>query len=81
MARLARVVVPGLPHRVARRGSRRLRTFFGAADDRAYRALLAAALGKAGVACWAYCLMPGRIHLILPPVNAAAPVCASGRRC
>jgi len=29
MARLARVVVPGLPHHVTQRGNRRLPTFFG----------------------------------------------------
>ena len=31
MARLARVVIPGLPHHVTQRGNGRTRTFFG--DD------------------------------------------------
>ncbi len=39
MARLARVVVPGVPHHVTQRGNRRLDTFFGDADYRAYQAL------------------------------------------
>jgi putative transposase len=32
MARLARVVVPGYPHHVTRRGNRRQQTFFNADD-------------------------------------------------
>ncbi len=67
MARFARVVVPGLPHHVTQRGNRRLETFFGEADYRAYMALLAEYCGKAGVAVWAYCLMPNHVHLILVP--------------
>ena len=41
MARLARVVVPGLPHHVTQRGNGRARTFFGDADYALYRDLLA----------------------------------------
>jgi putative transposase len=67
MARLARVVVPGVPHHVTQRGNRRLQTFFSAADYRAYRALLAEHCADAGVAVWAYCLMPNHVHLILVP--------------
>jgi putative transposase len=54
MARFARVVVPGIPHHVTQRGNRRLETFFGEADYRAYIALLAEYCAKAGVAVWAY---------------------------
>ncbi len=70
MARLARVVVPGLPHHVTQRGNRRQRTFFGEDDYRAYKALLAAHCAKAGVALWAYCLMPNHVHLIAVPEAA-----------
>jgi hypothetical protein len=41
MARLARLVVAGLPHDVTQRGNGRARTFFGEADDALYRDLLA----------------------------------------
>ena len=34
MARIARVVVPGLPHHVTQRGNRREPVFFGADDYR-----------------------------------------------
>ncbi len=70
MARLGRVVVPGLPHHVTQRGNRRLETFFSAADYRAYLELLAAQCARAGTQVWAYCLMPNHVHLILVPEHA-----------
>ncbi|MHB9023262.1 MAG: transposase, partial [Armatimonadota bacterium] len=41
MARLARVVVPDIPHHVTQRGNRRLPTFFADTDYRLYLSLLA----------------------------------------
>ena len=41
MARLARVVVPGLPHHVTQRGNGGARTFYCAGDYALYRDLLA----------------------------------------
>jgi putative transposase len=67
MARLARLVVPGLPHHVTQRGNGRQKVFFGEDDYRLYRDLLAAHCREAGVACWAYVLMPNHIHAILVP--------------
>ena len=70
MALSARIVIPGLPHHVTQRGTRRLDTFFSDADYRVYLALLAEACETTGVVCWAYCLMPNHVHLILvPPVE------------
>ena len=40
MARLARVVIPGVAHHVTQRGNRRLPVFFGDADRRLYLELL-----------------------------------------
>jgi len=71
MARLARVVVAGLPHHVTQRGNRRLETFFGDADYAAYRGLVARFCRQAAVAVWAYCLMPNHVHLILVPADEA----------
>ena len=70
MARLARVVAPGVPHHVTQRGNRRQQVFFGTDDYAAYRALLAEGCRAAGVAVWAYCLMPNHVHLILVPSEA-----------
>jgi putative transposase len=43
MARLARLVVPGIPHHVTQRGNRRERTFFEDGDYQFYLDLLAEA--------------------------------------
>jgi putative transposase len=70
MARLARVVVPGLPHHVTQRGNGRGRTFFSDDDYRLYRDLLAGACRDAGVEVWGWVLMPNHAHLILVPSDA-----------
>jgi len=67
MARLARVVAPGLPHHVTQRGNRRQQTFFMDADYSAYKGLMAEWCGRYGVKVWAYCLMPNHVHLIVVP--------------
>jgi putative transposase len=70
MARLARLVVPGLPHHVTQRGNGRARTFFSDGDYALYRDLLAEHCAAARVAVWAWCLMPNHVHLILVPSDA-----------
>jgi putative transposase len=69
VARIARVVVPGLPHHVTQRGNRREPVFFGAGDYQLYRQLIAAAARRAGAEIWAYCLMPNHVHLIVTPTD------------
>jgi putative transposase len=69
MARIARVVVPGLPHPVTQRGNRREPVVFEADDYRLYRRLGATAARRAGTAVWAYCLMPNHVHLIVTPAD------------
>ncbi len=70
MTRLARVVVPGLPHHVTQRGNRGLETFLREEDYATYRGLLAERAAEAGVEIWAYCLMPNHVHLIMAPPDA-----------
>jgi putative transposase len=67
MARLPRVVIPGVAHHVTQRGNRRLPVFFSDADRREYLRLLAAAAARTGTRCLAWCLMDNHIHLILVP--------------
>jgi putative transposase len=67
MARLARVVVPGMPHHVTQRGNRRQQTFFCEEDYAAYVELMAQWSAEHGVEVWAYCLMPNHVHLIMVP--------------
>jgi len=69
MARLARIVVPDVPHHVTQRGNRRQPVFFGEEDYLAYKALVAEALASRGVRCTAWCLMPNHVHLILTPAD------------
>lgn len=69
MARLARIIVPGIPHHVTQRGNRREPIFFEPGDQEVYRDLLAEQTQKARVAIWAYCLMPNHVHLIAVPAD------------
>jgi putative transposase len=67
MARLARMIIPGVPHHVTQRGNRREPIFFEPGDERVYLDLMAAQLRRHRVECWAYCLMPNHVHFILTP--------------
>ncbi|RUU59786.1 transposase [Mesorhizobium sp. M2C.T.Ca.TU.002.02.1.1] len=69
MARLARIVVPGLPHHVTQRGNGRAKVFFGPRDYELYRDLLVEHCRAADVGIWAWCLMPNHVHLILTPTD------------
>ena len=69
MARLPRIVVPGLPHHVAQRGNRRQKTFFGDEDYAEYRRLLSRSCRACATQVLAYCLMPNHVHLILVPAT------------
>jgi putative transposase len=70
MARLARIVIPGVPHHVTQRGNRRQEVFFGEEDYAAYKALVEEACAENDVRCLAWCLMPNHVHLILVPATA-----------
>ena len=67
MARLARLVIPGLPHHITQRGNRRQQTFFCDEDYATYVELMAEWCAERGVEVWAYCLMPNHVHLIAVP--------------
>ncbi len=67
MARLPRIVVPGMPHHVVQRGNRRLDVFFHDADRAFYLTLLRKACKRHRVTIWAYCLMRNHVHLIAVP--------------
>jgi len=67
MARMARVIAPGIPHHITQRGNRRQQTFFCDDDYIAYLDLMAEWCGKHRVEIWAWCLMPNHVHLIAVP--------------
>ncbi len=70
MARLARVVAPGLPHYITQRGNRQEPTFFCDDDYQHYHDLMVEWCGAYSVEIWAYCLMPNHVHLIAVPDSA-----------
>ncbi len=72
MARLPRMVLPGIPHHVTQRGNRRERTFFEDGDYALYLDLLGQAADRYGVEIWSYCLMPNHVHIIAVPRDADA---------
>lgn len=78
MARIGRIIVPGLAHHVTQRGNRNQPIFFENGDYVLYRDLLAERCRKAAVEVWAYCLMPNHVHLIVVPQAAEALARAIG---
>jgi putative transposase len=67
MARMARLIAPGLPHHITQRGNRRQETFFQEEDYQTYISNLAEWSRRCSVQIWAYCLMPNHVHLIAVP--------------
>jgi putative transposase len=69
MPRMARVVVPGVPHHITQRGNRRENVFFVRSDYRRYLRLLADYSAERGLEILAYCLMPNHVHLVAVPAE------------
>ncbi len=67
MPRQRRIVIPGLPHHVTQRGSRRQDVFFRQEDREIYLHLLHKYLKKHGAELLAYCLMSNHVHLVVVP--------------
>jgi putative transposase len=72
MGRIARVVVPGIPHHVTQRGNRRQRTFFDDSDFDLYLYLWKEYGLPMGLELLSYCLMPNHVHLALKPETVEA---------
>jgi len=67
MARLKRVVVPGLPHHVTQRGVRRCDTFIEPQDREVYGRLMLDNCRRYSLAIHAYCWMTNHVHLVAVP--------------
>ena len=76
MPRLARVVVPGLPHHVVQRGNRRQDVFFSDTDREAYVRFLRDACERSGVEVRGWCLMSNHVHVIAVPEGEESLACA-----
>ncbi|MFH1023299.1 MAG: transposase [Planctomycetota bacterium] len=76
MARLARVVIPGIPHHITQRGTRRQKVFFSEDDYRHYLIGLGEAADRFGVIVWAWCLMPNHMHgVVVPKTENSLALC------
>jgi len=67
MPRIARIVLPEIPHHVTQRGNNREAVFFDDDDRRMYLELLRDHADRFGAKLWAYCLMPNHVHLVIEP--------------
>ncbi len=67
MPKIARTVVPDMPHHVIQRGNRRQDVFFEADDYRMYLALMRQQAESGEFSIYAYCLMQNHVHLIVAP--------------
>ena len=67
MARIARVVIPNVPHHVVRHGNGRTVVFPDDEMRQFFLDLLAENAPRHGLIVHAYCLMPTRVHLVVVP--------------
>ena len=67
MPRPLRRIVPGVPHHITQRGSRRQPIFFNDEGRRFYLRTLGDYCARRQVRCLAWCLMENHVHLILVP--------------
>jgi putative transposase len=79
MPRVARIVVPDLPHHLTQRGNNRQDVFFVDDDRRQYLKLLADQCRRHGAKILGYCLMTNHVHLILIPSRPDSLAKAVGR--
>jgi putative transposase len=79
MPRLARIVLPGLPHHITQRGNNRLDVFFVDSDRIKYLEILSEQSALYGLSVEAYCLMTNHIHLVATPSSEESLAKAVGR--
>ena len=70
MARMARVVVEGVPHHITQRGNNRQDVFLRDEDRRFYLKTLSERCRQHGVRLLGYCLMTNHVHLAALPAAA-----------
>jgi len=67
MPRIARIVIPEVPHHIIQRGNRRQPVFFTDEDRHFYLSLLLKWSNKERLSIWAYCLMANHLHCVAVP--------------
>ena len=79
MPRVARIVVPGIPHHVTPRGNNRQQVFFCDSDRELYLRLLREHAGRFGVEVVGWCPMTNHMHLVAIPAGKDSLAKAVGR--
>ena len=79
MPRVARIVIPGVPHHITQRGNNRQDVFFVDDDRRVYLELLRAQSERFGLNVLGYCLMTNHVHLVATPTGEESLSKAVGR--
>lgn len=79
MPRVARIVVPGIPHHVTQRGNNQQSVFFTDDHRRLYLAFLQQYAEQWGMIVHAYCLMTNHVHLVATPKEPYSLARAVGR--
>lgn len=74
MPREPRLQVAGVTYHVTARGNRQQPTFFHLRDYAKFLELLADTAARHRWRCYAYCLMPNHVHLVVSPLEATLSV-------
>jgi len=70
MPRIARVVVPSMPHHVTQRGNYQQIVFRDDEDWKHYLLWLKEYSNRCALKIWAYCLMSNHVHFIVVPLHS-----------
>ena len=79
MPRLARIVVPGLPHHITQRGNNKQNVFFVDDDKRHYLRILQEKSIEYDFSVLGYCLMTNHVHIVGVPARQESLAKAVGR--
>jgi putative transposase len=79
MPRVARIVIPEMPHHITQRGNNRQDVFFVDDDRRRYLELLKEQSQLHGLHILGYCLMTNHVHIVAVPSTESSLAGAVGR--
>jgi len=79
MPRVARIVLPGIPHHITQRGNNKQVVFYSAQDKKTYLGFLEQESCRHGLTISGYCLMVNHVHIVGTPETAKSLQNAIGR--
>jgi len=78
MPRIARLVIPGIPHHVVQRGVRSMQVFRSDVDRQHYLQIMREQADERGLSFLGWCLMTNHVHLVVIPKDEASLARAIG---